>query len=173
VEEMNRLPVSKSIDQTGTIKWIGAKLDASAVLLLVLDASEVHNSNRSDLETVACDTFVRLLICDGKSCFWNVVHSGLRLPVSNRGVRKLATSLLVRGLAYIRKLQEGRAVGFAIDAWDSFILFLDALEDFPPHLLEELWDAKASLLVSIRDTAVSNFSDSFDSVQLVHSRRHR
>ena len=162
VEEMHRLPVSKILDETtSTFKWIGAKLDASAVLLLVLDASEVHNSNRSDLETAACDTFVRSLICDGKSCFWNVVHSGLRLPASNRGVRKLATSLLVRGLAYIKKLQEGRAVGFAIDAWDSFILFLDALEDFPPHLLEELWDAKASLLVSIRDTSVSNSSDSY------------
>jgi tRNA guanosine-2'-O-methyltransferase len=165
-EKMHRLPTTKVLDAaSNTLKLSGAKLDASSVLLLILDAAEMPCETRSNLETVALETFVHSLVCGdatgGKSCFWNVVHNGLRLPVSNRGVRKLATSLLVRGLDYVKRFEAERAVDVAIQAWDTFILFLDALEDFPPHLLDELWDAKASVFVSRPDKIVSNSVDPF------------
>jgi hypothetical protein len=85
--------------------------------------------------------------------FWAAIAYGLRLGDGNRAVRKISATLFKQGLAVLRDQAVSAEYAAPLvlqhqPQWDAFVVLMDAVEDFPPYLLEEVWEARLPLLLS-------------------------
>lgn len=73
--------------------------------------------------------------------FWNMIYWGMRLPANNPLERKIATSLFRQGVAYIKEAEssKGEFCSKAMEQWESYFVIVDALADFPTHLVLDIW----------------------------------
>lgn len=129
-KQMSAIPLTMKLDvNSQTNKLSGPSMDALTVVWLVMPYL-------ADTLAMSPD-------------FWRMVHVGVGASATPSHARKTAVGLLQRGLDIIKRneTEAATATAAAIAQWECLLVFLDALEDFPPHLMEDLWESRLGQLI--------------------------